>query len=76
MGVQLRILALQQPITMLSEDQKEIQKYVTYLQPMRWTAVTKAHLRFLLTRPGRYFFYLAYLLNSPGSTRRMVAARF
>lgn len=63
MGIPLRILAINRPETMLSEEQKEIQRIITYLQPVERSTALRAHLRFALTRPARYFSTLAYLLT-------------
>ena len=62
MGVNLRILAVNQPNSILSPAQKEIQSIVTYLQPYRRQAVLLAHLRMAWKHPLRYFSTMMYIL--------------
>jgi glycosyltransferase involved in cell wall biosynthesis len=65
LGAELRMLALRQPRTQLSEEQKELQKEVMYLHPIHLPSITLAHLYFLFTRPWRYLSMLYYLISRP-----------
>ena len=79
MGIDLHVIALRPPETILSLDQKEIQKRVTYLAPLGKLSLIKAHLRFLVTHPRRYLSTLLYLVTRPHSSflsRRKTVRQF
>lgn len=66
-GVDLQIVAMRRPDAEvpLSSEQRELQRGVIYLLPVAWPALLASHLYFVLTRPGRFFAVLAYLLTRP-----------
>lgn len=68
MGVDVKVYALVPPAGQLSEYQKDLVEETTYLFPGRLFGLLTAHLYFAITRPGRYFSLLAYLLTRPHPT--------
>ncbi len=63
--VQVRVISIRKPHTILSFDQTELQKITTYLIPTAWIKFIIAHLRFAFQKPNAYFGILLELLNSP-----------
>lgn len=71
-GVDLRVVAVRRPPPEipLSREQREVQRDVAYLLPIRWPTLIAAHLHFVLRRPRRYLATLAYLLTREHPDRR------
>ncbi len=67
LGVNLQIFSIRRPPrrSPLSSFQYNLQKRVTYLLPIRITALIFSHLYFSLLRPQRYFGSMVYLLSRP-----------
>lgn len=65
LGVRLRILSIRKPWTQLSAQQEALREGVTYLLPVKWSALVGSHLYFALLRSGRYFGMLFKLLTRP-----------
>lgn len=70
MGVNVDICALEKRDGLLSAYQKGLQNEVLYLYPASLWAKVKAHLGWLLRRPGRYLSTLIYLLTREHPTFR------
>ena len=64
-GVNVRVIAIRKPHTILSSDQEELQKITNYLIPISWFKFIAAHLRFALQKPGKYFGTLLDLVKDP-----------
>lgn len=65
-GIDVRVVAVRPPVDVtLSHDQKVLQRYVSYLLPVRWVSLISAHAVFALGRPRRFFATLAFLLTRP-----------
>jgi glycosyltransferase involved in cell wall biosynthesis len=64
-GVRVRIISIRKPHTILSFDQRELQKITSYLIPTDWLKFIIAHLRFAFLKPRAYFGALLELSNSP-----------
>jgi glycosyltransferase involved in cell wall biosynthesis len=64
-GVQVRIISIRQPHTILSRDQTELQKITSYLIPTPWIGFIAAQLRFAFQRPLAYFETLFELISNP-----------
>jgi colanic acid/amylovoran biosynthesis glycosyltransferase len=65
MGVRLRILSIRKPWTQLSAQQEILRAGVTYLLPIKWTALLGSHFHYALRKPRLYFGTLRYLLTRP-----------
>jgi colanic acid/amylovoran biosynthesis glycosyltransferase len=66
-GVDVRVVAVRRPPVdvPLSRDQEILQRYVSYLLPVRWVSLISAHVVFAFRRPRRSFATLAFLLTRP-----------
>jgi glycosyltransferase involved in cell wall biosynthesis len=64
-GVQVRVISIRKPHTILSLDQEELQKITTYLIPTSVLKFIAAHLRFVFQKPGIYFGTLLELIKNP-----------
>lgn len=69
-GVDLHIVAIRRPSAdqPLSEEQRELQRDVTYLLPVATLQLIIGHLLFLFSRPLAFFGTLGYLLTRPHPT--------
>jgi glycosyltransferase involved in cell wall biosynthesis len=64
-GVQVRVMSIRKPHTMLSSDQNELQKITDYLIPASWLGFITAHFHFAIQKPSTYFATLLELVKSP-----------
>ena len=64
-GVQVRVISIRKPHTILSFDQDELRKITSYLIPVPWIKFAATHLRFAFQKPGIYFGTLLELVRSP-----------
>lgn len=64
-GVNVRVIAIRKPHTILSSDQEELQKKTNYLIPIAWIKFIVSHLRFVIQKPSIYFGTLFELIRNP-----------
>jgi glycosyltransferase involved in cell wall biosynthesis len=64
-GVQVRVVSIRRPHTILASAQEQLQAITSYLLPVSRRQFAIGHLRFLLTKPGVYVGTLLELLKSP-----------
>ena len=69
-GVNVHVVAVRRPPPdpPLSSDQRELQRDVQYLLPVRWVDLFLSHLHFLVRRPGRFTGTFVYLVTRPHSS--------
>ena len=65
LGVQVRVISIRKPHTILSPDQDELRKITSYLIPIAWLDFFTAHLRFAIQKPAIYFGALLELVKNP-----------
>ncbi len=70
LGFEIRIISIRRPDAPISDTQQRLQRDVRYILPVSPLHLVGAHVRFALTRPGRYFRVLGYLLSRPHRTIR------
>lgn len=64
-GVQVRVISIRKPHTMLSPGQEELRRITSYLLPAAWLKFARAHLRFAMQKPAVYFGALLELVKNP-----------
>ncbi len=64
-GVNVRVIAIRKPHTILSSDQEELQRKTNYLIPIAWIKFIVSHLRFVIQKPSIYFGTLFELIRNP-----------
>jgi glycosyltransferase involved in cell wall biosynthesis len=64
-GIRLQVFSIRRPPEPLTAEQRELQRGVVYLLPVRIFSLLAAHLQFAFLRPGKYFGMLFYLLTCP-----------
>ena len=64
-GVQMHVVSIRKPHTILSFDQDELLKITSYLIPVSWLKFAATHLRFAFQKPTIYFGTLLELVRSP-----------
>jgi glycosyltransferase involved in cell wall biosynthesis len=64
-GVNVRVIAIRKPHTILSSDQEELQRKTNYLIPIAWIKFIVSHLRFVIQKPNIYFGTLLELVRNP-----------
>jgi glycosyltransferase involved in cell wall biosynthesis len=63
-GVNVRVISIRRPHTILARDQEQLQAITSYLLPVSWRKLITGHLRFFLKKPVIYFETLIELLKS------------
>lgn len=63
--VQVRIISIREPHTILSSDQNDLRKLTNYLIPVSWRKFITTHLRFAFQKPAAYFGTLFELVRNP-----------
>lgn len=63
-GVQVRVISIRKPHTILAQAQEQMQDITSYLLPVSVRRFIVGHLRFLLQKPGTYVGTLFELLRS------------
>lgn len=73
MGVQVRVVSIRKPHTILAQTQEQLQSITSYLLPASWRRFITGHLRFSLKKPVVYFETLINLLRGhhPDLTARL-----
>lgn len=64
MGVQVRVISIRKPHTILAQAQEQLQSITAYLLPVSWPSFLMGHLRFFLQKPFTYVGTLLKLLTS------------
>jgi colanic acid/amylovoran biosynthesis glycosyltransferase len=64
-GVNLRIVSIRRPSSVLSKEQNDLQQNVIYLLPVSWVSFLWGHTRLAFLRMAIYFRTLIYLLSRP-----------
>jgi glycosyltransferase involved in cell wall biosynthesis len=64
-GVQVRVISIRKPHTILSFNQDELRKITSYLIPVSWLKFAATHLRFAFQKPKTYFGTLLELARNP-----------
>lgn len=67
-GVNLQVVSIRQPQGLLSAEQRELQKSVTYLLPVSWPALIGSHLYFAFFHLPAYLGTLFFLVTRPHPT--------
>lgn len=75
MGMHVQILSIRQPPSeaLQVEKYREMHRQITYMLPIRWLRLVRAHLFYAVLRPITYFTLLVYLITRP---HRDLRARF
>ena len=73
MGVQVRVISIRKPHTILAHTQEQLQAITSYLLPVSWRRFITGHVRFFVQKPITYFGTLLELLTShhPNLTARL-----
>ena len=63
MGVQVRVISIRKPHTILAHTQEQLQAITSYLLPVSWRRFITGHVRFFVQKPITYFGTLLELLT-------------
>jgi hypothetical protein len=72
MGVQVRVISIRKPHTILAQAQEQLQSITSYLLPVSLPSFLMGHLRFFLQKP---FTYVGTLLKLVSSHHPSMSAR-